>query len=143
MGPAGRGEADFTDIFIVTHLMDTDLSRVISSVQPVSYEHVRYFSYQVLRGLKYLHSAHIMHRDLKPQNLLVDRNCDLRICDLGLARLSEHMNNDQTVYVVTRWYRAPELLLGKRDYDKSIDLWSCGCILAELLERAGDGSADK
>jgi len=116
--------------------MDTDLSRVIWSAQTVSYEHVRYFAYQVLRGLKYLHSAQIMHRDLKPQNLLVDSNCDLRICDLGLARLIEHQDNDQTVYVVTRWYRAPELLLGKRDYDKSIDVWSCGCILAELLQRA-------
>ncbi len=134
VGPAGP--ADFTDIFIVTHLMDADLSRVIWSAQTVSYEHVRYFAYQVLRGLKYLHSARIMHRDLKPQNLLVDSNCDLRICDLGLARLSEHMNHDQTVYVVTRWYRAPELLLGRRDYDKSIDTWSCGCILAELLQRA-------
>ena len=134
VGPTGQ--ADFTDIFIVTNKMDTDLSRVIWSAQTVSYEHVRYFAYQVLRGLKYLHSAQIMHRDLKPQNLLVDSNCDLRICDLGLARLIEHQDNDQTVYVVTRWYRAPELLLGKRDYDKSIDVWSCGCILAELLQRA-------
>ena len=127
---------DLSDVFFVTNLMDTDLSTVIKSAQDISNEHVRYFVYQVLRGLKFLHSAGVMHRDLKPQNLLVDRNCDLRICDLGLARLSREFEQcDHTVYVVTRWYRAPELLLGKRDYDKSIDLWSVGCIFAELLGR--------
>jgi len=77
-----------------------------------------------------------MHRDLKPNNLLVNANCDLKICDLGLARLSAELENSfMTVYVVTRWYRAPELLLGKKDYDKTIDMWAVGCILAELLGR--------
>ena len=134
-----EGEENFTDLFIVTHLMDTDLAHVIQSSQTVSNEHVRYFVYQILRGLKFIHSAHVMHRDLKPQNLLVNRNCDLRICDLGLARLSQEHDEceqiDHTVYVVTRWYRAPELLLGQKGYDMSIDLWSVGCILAELLAR--------
>ena len=125
------------DIFIITDLMDTDLYRIIRSPQPLSDDHVRYFTYQVLRGLKFLHSANVMHRDLKPNNLLVNENCDLKICDLGLARLSADLEQslDQTVYVVTRWYRAPELLLGKKDYDKSIDMWAVGCILAELLTR--------
>ena len=132
-----RGQSQLKDIFIITDLMDTDLHRIIRSPQPLSDDHVRYFTYQVLRGLKFLHSANVMHRDLKPNNLLVNENCDLKICDLGLARLSADLEQslDQTVYVVTRWYRAPELLLGKKDYDKSIDMWAVGCILAELLTR--------
>eukprot|EP00286_Rhodomonas_abbreviata_P008327 CAMPEP_0181320504 /NCGR_PEP_ID=MMETSP1101-20121128/18160_1 /TAXON_ID=46948 /ORGANISM="Rhodomonas abbreviata, Strain Caron Lab Isolate" /LENGTH=362 /DNA_ID=CAMNT_0023428215 /DNA_START=174 /DNA_END=1262 /DNA_ORIENTATION=+ len=131
-----KGQSKFKDIYIITDLMDTDLHRIIRSSQPLSDDHVRYFTYQILRGLKYLHSANVMHRDLKPNNLLVNANCDLKICDLGLARLSAELDQSfMTVYVVTRWYRAPELLLGKKDYDKSIDMWAVGCILAELLGR--------
>lgn len=131
-----KGQSKFKDIYIITDLMDTDLHRIIKSTQPLSDDHVRYFAYQILRGLKYLHSANVMHRDLKPNNLLVNANCDLKICDLGLARLSAELESSfMTVYVVTRWYRAPELLLGKKDYDKSIDMWAVGCILAELLGR--------
>ncbi|KAJ1487428.1 kinase-like domain-containing protein [Baffinella frigidus] len=130
------GQSKFKDIYIVTDLMDTDLHRIIRSSQDLSDDHVRYFAYQILRGLKYIHSANVMHRDLKPNNLLVNANCDLKICDLGLARLSAELENSfMTVYVVTRWYRAPELLLGKKDYDKTIDMWAVGCILAELLGR--------
>lgn len=131
-----KGQSKFKDIYIITDLMDTDLHRIIRSSQPISDDHVRYFTYQILRGLKYLHSANVMHRDLKPNNLLVNANCDLKICDLGLARLSAELESSfMTVYVVTRWYRAPELLLGKKDYDKSIDMWAVGCILGELLQR--------
>jgi len=131
-----KGQSKFKDIFIITDLMDTDLHRIIRSSQGLSDDHVRYFTYQILRGLKYIHSANVMHRDLKPNNLLVNANCDLKICDLGLARLSAELDQSfMTVYVVTRWYRAPELLLGKKDYDKTIDIWSVGCILSELLGR--------
>mmetsp|Transcript_29445 Transcript_29445/g.68259 ORF Transcript_29445/g.68259 Transcript_29445/m.68259 type:complete len:369 (+) Transcript_29445:48-1154(+) len=126
----------FKDIYIVTDLMDTDLHRIIRSPQPLSDDHTRYFLYQILRGLKYIHSANVLHRDLKPNNLLVNANCDLKICDLGLARMSERPERSlMTCYVVTRWYRAPELLLGTKNYTKSIDMWSVGCILAELLGR--------
>lgn len=90
---------------------------------------------QLLRGLKYLHSANILHRDLKPGNLLVNANCDLKICDFGLARTSTGKGQFMTEYVVTRWYRAPELLLCCDNYDTSIDVWSVGCIFAELLGR--------
>jgi mitogen-activated protein kinase 1/3 len=69
-------------IYIVTNLMESDLSRVIHSKQDLTDEHLKFFTYQILRGLKYLHSAKVMHRDLKPTNLLVNSNCDLRICDL-------------------------------------------------------------
>ena len=93
-------------------------------------------TYQLLCGLKYLHSAHILHRDLKPSNILVNANCDLRICDFGLSRGADPSSLDQglTEYVVTRWYRAPELLL-TAPYSSEVDVWSTGCIVAEMLGR--------
>lgn len=78
--------APLTDVYIVTPLMETDLHRVVYSKQKLSDEHIAYFAYQLLRGLRYLHSAGVLHRDLKPSNLLLNANCDLRICDFGLAR---------------------------------------------------------
>lgn len=96
---------------------------------------MQYFLYQILRGLKYIHSANVLHRDLKPTNLLLNANCDLKIADFGLARtLSE--TDFMTEYVVTRWYRAPELLLNCSAYTAAIDIWSVGCIFMELLNRA-------
>lgn len=89
----------------------------------------------MLLGLKYLHSANVLHRDLKPGNLLVNANCELKICDFGLARTSQGSEQFMTEYVVTRWYRAPELLLCCDNYGTSIDVWSVGCIFAEILGR--------
>ena len=132
--PPPSTATDFDDIYIVQDLMDTDLHRIIYSKQTLSIDHIEYFVYQILRGLKYLHSANVLHRDLKPSNLLINANCDLRICDFGLARISEE-NMDQTEYVVTRWYRAPEIMLACQEYSKGIDVWSVGCILAEMLAR--------
>lgn len=90
--------------------------------------------FQILRGLKYVHSADVLHRDLKPSNLLLNASCDLKICDFGLARTREAPTN-MTEYVVTRWYRAPELLLNSECYTPAIDMWSVGCIIAEMLGR--------
>jgi len=129
---------DFEDIYIVTDLMETDLHRVIYSKQPLTEEHHQYFVHQILRGLVYLHSASIVHRDLKPSNLLVNKNCDLKICDFGLARVlctEEQDNLGRTDYVVTRWYRAPEVVLLASEYTVSIDVWAVGCILCELIAR--------
>lgn len=128
-------EGQCEDIYIITELLDTDLSKVIYSPQPLIDDHCQYFVYQILRGLKYLHSARVLHRDLKPGNLLVNSNCDLKICDFGLARLEEETSvSTMTAYVVTRWYRAPELLYLK-NYTEAIDIWSVGCIFAEILGR--------
>jgi serine/threonine protein kinase len=124
---------DFTDVYIVCPLMESDLERIITSDQPLTDAHAQYFMYQLLKSLKYIHSAGIIHRDLKPGNLLVNANCDLSVCDFGLARSSE--GHQLTEYVVTRWYRAPELLLSCSNYTEAIDMWSAGCILAELLGR--------
>eukprot|EP00850_Spirogloea_muscicola_P008805 SM000048S16517 [mRNA] locus=s48:175188:176080:- [translate_table: standard] len=88
----------------------------------------------LLRGLKYVHTANVLHRDLKPSNLLLNASCDLKICDFGLARTGSE-KGFMTEYVVTRWYRAPELLLSCEEYTAAIDLWSVGCIFAELLGR--------
>lgn len=125
---------EFTDVYIATELMDTDLHLIIRSNQSLSEEHCQYFLYQLLRGLKYIHSANVIHRDLKPSNLLVNANCDLKICDFGLARPTLE-NEHMTEYVVTRWYRAPELLLNSSDYTAAIDVWSVGCIFMELMNR--------
>ncbi|KAI3995225.1 hypothetical protein MKX01_032027 [Papaver californicum] len=124
----------FSDVYIATELMDSDLHQIIRSNQGLSEEHSQYFLYQILRGLKYIHSANVIHRDLKPSNLLLNANCDLKICDFGLARPTSE-NEFMTEYVVTRWYRAPELLLNSSDYTAAIDVWSVGCIFMELMNR--------
>lgn len=136
------------DIYLVTDLMETDLHRVIHSTQTLTDEHVAHFMRQILRALAYLHSANVLHRDLKPSNILVTSTCEAKICDLGLARYVDYSKAKKvkgasqedtfvelTEYVVTRWYRAPEILLDGCRYDKPSDLWSAGCILGELLGR--------
>lgn len=130
--PARTG---FNDIYIVTNLMETDLHRVIYSRQELTDEHIQYFLYQILRGMLYIHSANVIHRDLKPNNILLNKNCDLKICDFGLARGFDNENEFKTEYVVTRWYRAPEVILNASEYTKALDIWSIGCIFAELLGR--------
>ena len=84
--PRPPGKTGYPDIYIITDLMETDLHRVIYSKQELSDDHIQYFLYQILRGLLYIHSANVAHRDLKPSNILVNKNCDLKICDLGLGR---------------------------------------------------------
>merc|ERR1711904_195847 len=117
--------------------MDTDLDRVIRSEQPLSMLHIQTFLYQILLGLQYIHAANVIHRDLKPGNILVNQNCTMKICDFGLARLEPETGyaGFMTEYVVTRWYRAPEIMLSCQEYTKAIDIWSVGCIFAELLGR--------
>ncbi|CAH0479988.1 unnamed protein product [Peronospora belbahrii] len=149
--------AHFEDTYIITDLMETDLHRVINSAEALSSDHVAFITYQILCGLRYAHSAHIIHRDVKPSNILVNRDCLVKLCDFGLARGidirsvtpssvdgSNTPTNSQdgdsaldealTEYVVTRWYRAPELLLASR-YSTAIDVWAVGCILAEMFTR--------
>lgn len=157
MKPPVRGP--WNDIYLVLEKMDTDLHYVLHSNQTFSNEHAQWVMYQLLRGVKAIHAAKALHRDLKPSNLLMNRNCDLKICDFGLARgfdesrspprkqkrqqqaLQEGEEDDEpphnalTEYVVTRWYRAPELLVQNREYGQGVDLWSVGCILGECLSR--------
>jgi serine/threonine protein kinase len=109
---------------VIQELMQTDLHRVIRT-QTLTDDHCQYFVYQILRALKSIHSADIVHRDLKPANLLLNANCDLKVCDFGLARSvakgSQQGGKDaglMTEYVATRWYRAPEIMLSFKMYTK-------------------------
>jgi len=128
----------FKEVYLIQELMETDMHRVIRT-QDLSDDHAQYFIYQTLRALKALHSADVIHRDLKPSNLLLNANCDLKVCDFGLARsvkTAEPSGTEtgfMTEYVATRWYRAPEIMLTFKQYTKAIDIWSVGCILAEML----------
>lgn len=129
----------FDELYLVSELMETDLHDLIKSNQEISAEHTCFFIYQILRGLKYIHSAGIMHRDLKPKNILVNSSCDLKICDFGLARANipslQNQSAELTSYIATRWYRAPEVLLSWKQYTNAIDVWSVGCIFAEIILR--------
>ncbi|XP_051210365.1 mitogen-activated protein kinase 7 isoform X2 [Lolium perenne] len=128
---------DFKDIYVVFELMDTDLHQVIKANDDLTKEHYQFFIYQMLRALKYIHTANVYHRDLKPKNILANANCKLKICDFGLARVA--FNDTPTTvfwtdYVATRWYRAPELCGSFfTKYSPAIDTWSIGCIFAEVL----------
>ena len=139
--PKPPSRTGFNDIYIISDLMETDLHRVIYSRQDLTDDHIQYFIYQILRGVLYMHSANIIHRDLKPANILANKNCDLKICDLGLGRGEVRDEEDEekkielTEYVITRWYRAPEVILCPSEYSKAVDIWSIGCIFAELLGR--------
>ncbi|KAB8262358.1 kinase-like domain-containing protein [Aspergillus pseudonomiae] len=118
-----------TDVYLVTELLSTDLGRLLEA-GPLEPQFVQYFAYQILRGLKYLHSAGVVHRDIKPSNLVIDENCDLKICDFGLSRPQDHR---MTGYVSTRYYRAPEVMLTWQMYGVEMDIWSAGCVVAEML----------
>ncbi|KAF0767305.1 mitogen-activated protein kinase p38b-like isoform X1 [Aphis craccivora] len=120
---------NFNQLYMVTHLMGADLNNIIRT-QKLSDDHVQFLVYQILRGLKYIHSAGIIHRDLKPSNIGVNEDCELKILDFGLARPTE---SEMTGYVATRWYRAPEIMLNWMHYNQTVDIWSVGCIMAELL----------
>merc|ERR1712156_1400006 len=119
----------FADVYMVTHLMGADLNNIVKT-QKLSDDHVQFLVYQIVRGMKYVHSAGIIHRDLKPSNIAVNEDCELRILDFGLARPTE---NEMTGYVATRWYRAPEIMLNWMHYTVTVDMWSVGCIMAEML----------
>jgi serine/threonine protein kinase len=126
--------SEFRDVYMTVDLMEMDLHRIIYSKEVLLDDHIRYFLYQILSGLNHMHQAGVLHRDLKPSNLLINSDCLLKICDLGLARSKDLDDNGMTEYVVTRWYRAPELLLGSA-YGEAVDLWAAGCIFAEMLGR--------
>ena len=123
--------------------MDTDLYKIMKSGQELSDDHYKFIIYQILRALLYLHSANIVHRDIKPSNVLINEDCTIKIwysfykiSDFGLSRsLCEKNQLSLTEYVVTRYYRAPEVMLCSHNYSKSVDVWSAGCTFAELLSK--------
>lgn len=135
---------EMMDIYFVTNYMDTTLNHLLRPEMPnLKDDQIMFLFYQILRGLKYLHSCNIVHRDLKPSNITVNEECELRIIDFGMARTDQF---DMTPYVVTRWYRAPDSIL-LQDYSKPVDIWAIGCILVELHTKVplfgGDNTANQ
>ena len=124
---------NFESFYIVMDIMETDLKQVLRSGQKLTDAHIQFFIYQALRSLRVIHEAGVIHRDITPANILVNTNCDLKICDFGLAKEEGDQGEDMTDYVTMRWYRAPELVMEHRNYNSQIDIWGIGCILGELL----------
>lgn len=126
----------FNELYIITPLLEADLGKLLSSKVQLEDSQRKFLVYQMLKAAKYLAVGNILHRDLKPANIVVNSNCDLRIVDFGLARHADPENDEaKTEYVVTRWYRAPELLLQCGSYGHGVDMWSIGLICAELYSR--------
>lgn len=137
-----------SNISLVFDFMETDLEVIIKDTSLVlSRGHIKAYLLMTLRGLEYLHHNWILHRDMKPNNLLIDSHGVLKIGDFGLAKTFGSPSRVYTHQVVTRWYRAPELLFGARIYGAGVDIWATGCIVAELLLRVpflpGDSDLDQ
>ncbi|UYV80505.1 CDK7 [Cordylochernes scorpioides] len=129
-----------SNISLVFEFMETDLEECVQVVIKdmslvLSPADIKSYMIMLLLGIEYLHYHYILHRDLKPNNLLIDSSGILKIGDFGLAKIFGSPNRIYTHQVVTRWYRAPELLFGARQYGIGVDIWSVGCIFAELLLR--------
>jgi len=128
------------DIYLVFEFMETDLHAAIRA-NILEDVHKQYIMYQALKALMYMHSAQLVHRDMKPANLLLNAECLMKVADFGLARSlvgdgeidSSGASPAMTDYVATRWYRAPEILVASSKYGTPVDLWSLGCIFAEML----------
>ncbi|KZV39976.1 cyclin-dependent kinase G-2 [Dorcoceras hygrometricum] len=128
--------SNLDSIFMVMEYMEHDLKGLMETIkQPFSQSEVKCLMLQLLGGVKYLHDNWVLHRDLKTSNLLMNNRGELKICDFGLARQYGSPLKPYTSLVVTLWYRAPELLLGAKQYSTAIDMWSLGCIMAELLSK--------
>lgn len=128
--------SNLDSIFMVMEYMEHDLKGLMETMkQPFSQSEVKCLMLQLLEGVKYLHDNWVLHRDLKTSNLLLNNRGELKICDFGLSRQYGSPLKPYTHLVVTLWYRAPELLLGAKQYSTAIDLWSLGCIMAELLSK--------
>ncbi|MCO5587265.1 hypothetical protein L7F22_041212 [Adiantum nelumboides] len=128
--------SNLDSIFMVMEYMEHDLKGLMETIkQPFSQSEVKCLMLQLFAGVKHLHDNWVLHRDLKTSNLLLNNRGELKICDFGLARQYGSPLKTYTHMVVTLWYRAPELLLGCKQYSTAVDMWSLGCIMAEFLAK--------
>lgn len=135
-------------LYLVFEYLDQDLKRYMDSIRDsMSLPLVKSYLYQLLRGVAYCHARRVLHRDLKPQNLLIDKHGALKLADFGLARAFGIPLRPYTHEVVTLWYRAPEILLGSKNYSTPVDIWAIGCIFVEMLTKRplfpGDSEIDE
>mmetsp|Transcript_5092 Transcript_5092/g.15237 ORF Transcript_5092/g.15237 Transcript_5092/m.15237 type:complete len:308 (+) Transcript_5092:260-1183(+) len=137
-------------LYLVFEYLDQDLKRYMDSIPqstPLDPMRIKSYLYQIISGIAYCHQHRVLHRDLKPQNLLIDGNGALKLADFGLARAFGIPVRHYTHEVVTLWYRAPEILLGAKRYATPVDIWSIGCIFAEMVTRQplfpGDSEIDE
>ena len=123
--------------------MDFYLTGILNTPKILfTHEHIKSWSHQLLGGIHYMHKNKVIHRDLKASNLLINKKGELKIADWGLARSWNSDMKRLTNRVITLWYRPPELLLGCLEYTPKIDMWSAGCIIAEMFRRSGLFKAD-
>ena len=135
-------------LYLVFEFMDHDLKKFLDiNGGPLTPELVKSYLFQILLAIKYCHSKRILHRDLKPQNLLIDKNGIIKVGDFGLARSFGVPIKTLTHEILTLWYRAPEILLGQKEYGTPVDIWSIGLIFYEMAHRkplfAGDCEIDQ
>jgi serine/threonine protein kinase len=134
-------------LFLVFEFLDQDLKKYMDTTPAMDKMLVKSYMYQLCRGVAFCHSHRVLHRDLKPQNLLIDRHGNIKLADFGLARAFGIPVRTYTHEVVTLWYRAPEILLGQRQYACPVDIWSIGCIFSEMVTKRpmlpGDSEIDE
>lgn len=135
-------------LYLIFEYLDHDLKRHMEARgTPLPPQAVKSYLYQMLSGLTFCHTHRVLHRDLKPQNILIERDGTLRLADFGLARAFGLPIKTYTHEVVTLWYRAPEILMGSRQYSTPVDIWSLGCIFAEMAQKrplfSGDSEIDQ
>lgn len=135
-----KDKNNFESLNLVTEYCTQNLMNVIhQNADVMTTKHIKYITYEMMKGVHYMHSRGVIHRDLKPLNLLVTEKWDIKISDFGQSNvITDEINKDHqmTKYITTKYYRAPELYMDYKDnYDSSVDMWAIGCIIAELFTK--------